>query len=77
MKASMASIQVVAAHPDDEVHGCGGTIATIMVDDPVQVLIVAVGATSRQEQRDRFHAAGVPPWSRRHTLPNRFLRPQG
>ena len=58
MKASMASIQVVAAYPDDEVLGCGGTIACHAdVDDQVQVLIVAAGATSPQEQRDRFHAA--------------------
>ena len=45
---------VVAAHPDDEVLGCGGTIARHTdAGDHVQVLIVAEGATSRQEQRDR------------------------
>lgn len=48
------SILVVSAHPDDEVLGCGGTIARHAAHgDSVQVLIVAEGATSRQEHRDR------------------------
>ena len=47
-------VLVVAAHPDDEVLGCGGTIARHSdAGDQVQVLIVAEGATSRQPQRDR------------------------
>ena len=50
----MATILVVAAHPDDEVLGCGGTIARHAdAGDQVQVLIVAEGATSRMPQRDR------------------------
>ncbi len=54
----MSSVLVVAAHPDDEVLGCGGTIARHAdAGDAVQVLIVAEGATSRQEQRDRGKAA--------------------
>ena len=48
------NILVVAAHPDDEVLGCGGTIAKhASKGDHVQILIVAEGATSRQIQRDR------------------------
>jgi len=48
------SVLVVAAHPDDEVLGCGGTIARhAEAGDQVQVLIVAEGATSRLKQRDR------------------------
>ncbi len=48
------SIFVIAAHPDDEVLGCGGSIARhVDAGDHVQVLIVAEGATSRQQQRDR------------------------
>ncbi len=47
-------VLVVAAHPDDEVLGCGGSIARHAdAGDHVQVLIVAEGATSRQQQRDR------------------------
>lgn len=53
----MESVLVVAAHPDDEVLGCGGTIASHAdAGDRVQVLIVAEGATSRQQQRDRLQA---------------------
>jgi len=53
----MDSVLVVAAHPDDEVLGCGGTIARhAAAGDEVQVLIVAEGATSRQLQRDRDQA---------------------
>ena len=50
-------VLVVAAHPDDEVLGCGGTIAQHAdAGDQVQVLIVAEGATSRLHKRDRLQA---------------------
>jgi LmbE family N-acetylglucosaminyl deacetylase len=54
----MNVVLVVAAHPDDEVLGCGGTIARHAdAGDQVQVLIVAEGATSRKQQRDRDQVA--------------------
>ena len=47
------SVLVVAAHPDDEVLGCGGTIAKhARSGDKVHILIVAEGSTSRQVKRD-------------------------
>lgn len=50
----MNSILIIAAHPDDEVLGCGGTIARhVQQGDDVQVLILAEGVTSRDEKRDR------------------------
>jgi LmbE family N-acetylglucosaminyl deacetylase len=50
----MTQVLVVAAHPDDEVLGCGGTIARHADSgDQVHVLIVAEGSTSRQKVRDR------------------------
>lgn len=50
-------VLVIAAHPDDEVLGCGGTIARHSdIGDHVEILIVAEGATSRQQKRDRLHA---------------------
>lgn len=48
------SVLVVAAHPDDEVLGCGGTIAKhSQQGDIVHVHILAEGATSRSQKRDR------------------------
>ena len=45
---------VIAAHPDDEVLGCGGSIAKWAKDgNEVHVLIMAEGATSRDKSRDR------------------------
>lgn len=67
------SVLVVAAHPDDEILGCGGTIAWhIKNGDTVGVLIMADGITSRSggnahnpmpelkdRQRSAFNAAKV------------------
>ena len=48
----MSEILVVAAHPDDEILGCGGTIAYHVANgDTVHILIVAEGATSREGRR--------------------------
>lgn len=47
------SILVIAAHPDDEVLGCGGTIAkSVSQGLDVNVIIAAEGFTSRQQSRD-------------------------
>lgn len=49
----MQKILVIAAHPDDEVLGCGGTILKhIAKGDEVSVLILGEGETSRGESAD-------------------------
>jgi LmbE family N-acetylglucosaminyl deacetylase len=58
------NILVVAAHPDDEVLGCGGTMARLACDGHnVHILILGEGITSRhadpseadQEEMDMLH----------------------
>lgn len=52
------SILVLAAHPDDEVLGCGGTIARhAQAGDTVHVVILAEGITSREAHRNRDSAS--------------------
>lgn len=47
-----APVLVVVAHPDDEVLGCGGTIARhAAAGRPVHILILAEGATARDAMR--------------------------
>jgi len=48
------NILIVAAHPDDEVLGCGGSMAKwSQGGHQVHILIMAEGLTSRDKQRDR------------------------
>lgn len=61
---SSSSVLIVVAHPDDEVLGCGGTIARhCAAGDRVAVLILADGVTSRgvstsADLEERRSAAG-------------------
>lgn len=49
----LKKVLVVAAHPDDEVLGCGGTIARYAKEGHnCHVVILAEGVTSRDEIRD-------------------------
>jgi len=61
------SVLVVVAHPDDEVLGCGGTIARHIAEgDSVQVVFMADGLTSRRDgvvaelqEREKARAAAL------------------
>lgn len=46
-------ILIVAAHPDDEILGCGGTVARMVKEGcKAYTLILGEGVTSRDERRD-------------------------
>jgi N-acetylglucosamine malate deacetylase 1 len=50
-------VLVVAAHPDDEVLGCGGTIAKhVQAGDEVHVLIMSIGVDSRDMAVEEIRA---------------------
>jgi LmbE family N-acetylglucosaminyl deacetylase len=49
-------ILIIAAHPDDEVLGCGGTVARLTPDNTINTLILGEGITSRdipRQEKDR------------------------
>ena len=49
----MDTILVIAAHPDDEVLGCGGTMARLALEgNNVYTLILGEGITARDKKRD-------------------------
>jgi LmbE family N-acetylglucosaminyl deacetylase len=49
----MSTILIIAAHPDDEVLGCGGTIAKLaQKGHDVYIAIIGEGLTSRYNQRE-------------------------
>ena len=49
------TILVIAAHPDDEVLGCGGTIARLVGEEKhnVYIAILGEGITSRYDKREQ------------------------
>ena len=52
-------VLVVAAHPDDEILGCGGTMARhAQCDDEVHVVFMADGVTSRTDNKEIISQIG-------------------
>jgi LmbE family N-acetylglucosaminyl deacetylase len=46
-------ILIIAAHPDDEILGCGGTVARLVREgDSASLLILGEGITSRDDKRN-------------------------
>jgi N-acetylglucosamine malate deacetylase 1 len=56
----MKRVLTIAAHPDDEVLGCGGTMAAhVAAGDHVSILILGEGLTSRAEVRGAAPREGI------------------
>ena len=46
-------ILIVAAHPDDEILGCGGTIAKLRHDNEIHVVFMTNGVSARGKNRKK------------------------
>lgn len=68
-------VLVIAAHPDDEVLGCGGTMARHVIEgDDVHVLFVADGETARiQAAKPNRNLAAAAACKKLGTQPPQFL----
>ena len=54
------NILIIAAHPDDEVLGCGGTIARYVAEQhDVHIAILGEGISSRHERRSEAPVADI------------------
>ncbi len=58
LTAHFGSVLVIAAHPDDEILGCGGTMARLRAEGhDVKIAILGEGMTSRSRTRAETDAA--------------------
>ena len=47
-------ILIIAAHPDDEILGCGGTISKLKNENCIEVLFMTNGVSSRKKDKKQI-----------------------
>ena len=47
-------ILIIAAHPDDEVLGCGGTISKLKNENYIEVLFMTNGVSARSNDKQQI-----------------------
>jgi len=69
-----SKILVISAHPDDEILGCGGTVARLIKEGcKVHTLILGEGVTSRYKSRSSKRQSDITALKRQARQINRLL----
>ncbi len=66
-------ILIITAHPDDEVLGCGGTIAKYAKDNDIYIAILGEGISSRYQKREEASKEELSSLKKQSQEVGRFL----
>lgn len=77
MVRSKKNILIVVAHPDDEVLGCGGTIAKYAKINEIYVVVLGEGISSRYTQREEVEKRELLKLQERSRETGRILGAKG
>ena len=47
-------ILIIAAHPDDEILGCGGAISKLKDENHIEILFMTNGVSSRGKDKKKY-----------------------
>lgn len=70
----MSKVLIVAAHPDDEILGCGGTILKRIIEgDDIYCLVLGEGISARYEKRGLIKKEKIGELRRLHLKVSKFM----